>query len=412
MPPPTIITQTPIAPAAAGLSTSTVGEPSVSANAQEALFTGNWYAAHSANGGQTWNLLSPFSFFPAVAGGFCCDQTLFYIPKLGVHVWILQYLKANNTNVLRIAFKAKNLGSKSGWRWWDLVPASFDPQWGNDWFDYNHCAISDNFLYVGTNMFSGVGDRFTRAVLFRIPFAAFAPAAQLTVERFVTTANFSLRSVQGATSVLYFGSHEGGQSNKLRVFAWPEASATVTSHVVPVTAWNGSSPYGPVGPGASNWIGRCDGRITGAWLAKGTLGFMWSANRQGTTRPFPFVRVVRIAEATMNRIDEPDIWSASIAYGYPDASPNSNGDLGITLFAGGNTVHPTHLVGVRGATETKWNLRTVAKSTHSPTQPKWGDYLTCRRDHPNATDWVASGFSLQGGGEIANVVPHFVRFKA
>ncbi|MDQ4087859.1 MAG: hypothetical protein M3177_07620 [Pseudomonadota bacterium] len=412
MPPPTIITRSVISPAAAGLQTSTVGEPSLSANGQEALFSGNWYAAHSTNAGQTWNLLNPFSFFPAAARGFCCDQTLIFIPQAGVHVWILQYLKANNTNVLRVAFKSNQLGTRAGWRWWDLVPGTFDPDWSDDWFDYNHCALSTNFLYIGTNMFAGATDTFTRAVMFRIPFSAFAPNAQLTVDRFVTTTNFSLRCVQGASSIMYFGSHDGGSASRLRIFAWPENSSAVTSRTVGVTSWNGGTPYGPVGPGTANWLGRCDGRITGAWLANGRLGFMWSANRQGTARPFPFVRVARIRESDMRLIDEPDIWNGSFAFAYPDASPNAEGAIGIALFAGGNTSHPSHLVGVRAANATTWNLRTVATSTHSPSDNKWGDYLTCRRDHPAANQWVASGFTLQGGGGIANVAPHFVRFRA
>jgi hypothetical protein len=408
--PPTVITKSLITPLTGSMQTSTVGEPSVSANGTEALFSGNWYAAHSVNAGLTWNLIDPFTFFPAAAGGFCCDQTLIFIPKIRMHVWVLQYIKANNTNVLRIAFKQTKLGTQSGWKWWDLVPATFNPQWSTDWFDYNHAALSDNFLYVGTNMFAGATDSFQRAVMFRIPFTAFQ-TGNLAVERFATSANFSLRCVQGATTRMYFGSHEGGLANKLRIFAWPENTAAVTSAVVPITPWNGASPYGPVGPGASNWIGRCDGRITGAWAAKGRLGFMWTANKQGTARPFPFVRVARIDEAKMKLIDEPDIWSGSIAYAYPDACPNDQGDLGITLFAGGNQWHPLHLIGVRAAAATSWSLAPTAKSTHSPTQPKWGDYLTCRRDNPTASAWVASGYSLQGGGAIANIAPHFVRFK-
>lgn len=412
MPPPTVITRSVVAPVAAGLQTSTVGEPSLSSNGQEVLFAGNWYTAHSANAGQTWNLVNPFNFFPSAAGGFCCDQSLIFIPRIGVHVWILQYLKANNTNVLRIAFKSNQLGSLAGWKWWDLVPAAINPAWSQEWFDYNHCAYSDNFLYIGTNMFAGANDRFTRSVMLRIPFTAFAPNAQLSVQHFTTTTSFSLRCVQGASTVMYFASHEGALANKLRVFRWPDNSAQVTSNAVPITAWNGASPYGPVGPGNSNWIGRCDGRITGAWLANGRLGFMWSANRQGAARPFPFVRTVRISEANMTRIDEPDIWNSNFAYAYPDASPNQAGDIGVTLFAGGGTIHPAHLVGVRTANGSTWNLATIASSTHSPSQNKWGDYLTCRRDHPNAAHWVASGYSLQGGGEIANIAPHFVRFRA
>lgn len=412
MPRPKIVSMSTIGPAAGGLQTSTVGEPSLSANGQEALFSGNWYAAYSANAGATWSPLNPYSFFPAAAGGFCCDQTLIYIPKVGVHVWLLQYTKQNGTNVLRVAFKAKSLSAPAGWRWWDLVPANFDQQWSQEWLDYNHAAISDNFLYIGTNMFSGATDRFTRAVMFRIPFSAFKAGAQLTVDRFVTRSNFSLRCVQGATSIMYFGAHDGNTARHLRIFAWPEAATTVTSSVVAVTPWVGATPYGPVGPGASNWIGRCDGRITGGWLAKGILGFMWTVNKQGTQRPYPFVRVARVRESTMSLINEPDIWSSNFAYGYPDACPNAAGDVGITLFAGGNTAHPAHIVGVRRAAARTWQMRTVIKSTHSPAQDKWGDYLTCRPDHPDPGQWVASGYSLQGGGQIANVTPHFVRFKA
>lgn len=412
MPPPTVITKSNIVPSAGGMQSSTVGEPSLSSNGQEALFSGNWYAAHSTNSGLTWNPLKPFNFFPAAAGGFCCDQSLIYVPGLGLHVWILQYLKSNNTNVLRIAFKANQLGVQAGWKWWDLVPAAINPAWSQEWFDYNHCSYSDNFLYVGTNMFAGATDRFTRAVMFRIPFTAFAPNAQLSVQHFTTTTNFSLRCVQGASTVMYFGSHEGSLANKLRIFRWPDNAAQVTSKVVPITAWNGASPYGPVGPGNSNWIGRCDGRITAAWLANGRLGFMWSANKQGSARPFPFVRVVRISEATLSLIDQPDIWNGNFAFAYPDAAPNQSGDIGITLFAGGGTSHPAHFIGVRTAAGATWNLAKIATSTHSPTQNKWGDYLTCRRDHPNAAHWVASGYSLQGGGEIVNIEPHFVRFRA
>lgn len=412
MPPPTILAMSPVTPAAAGLQTSTVGEPSLSSNGTEVLFSGNWYAARSANSGASWSMLNPFSFFPAAAGGFCCDQTLIFIPRLGLHVWVLQYLKSNNTNVLRIAFKPRNLGTAAGWRWWDLVPANFNRRWSGEWFDYNHCAISDNFLYIGTNMFTGATDTFTRATMFRIPFSAFQSNAQLQVDHFSTTVNFSLRCVQGAADIMYFGSHEGPRSNRLRVFAWPENSTTIGSKVVQITAWNGATPYGPGGPGGSNWLARCDGRITGAWRANRRLGFMWTANRQPPARPFPFVRVVTVDERTMARIDEPDIWNADFAFAYPDACPNDQSEIGITLFAGGNRHHPIHLVGVRGARGGGWNLRTVARSTHSPSDDKWGDYLTCRPDHPTVRQWVASGYSLQGGGGIANISPHFVRFSA
>jgi hypothetical protein len=408
MPSPNITAISTITPAAAGLQTSTVGEPSLCAIGNEVLFSGNWYAAHSSNAGTAWSGLDPYSFFPPVAGGFCCDQTLIAVPHAGLVVWLLQYTANPNSNVLRVAFKSNNLSQKSGWKWWDLVPGAIDPAWASEWFDYNHAAISDGFLYVGTNMFQN--NSFKRAVLFRIPISAFQPGAQLQLEHFATSSNFSLRCVQGAGPVMYFASHEGGTGRKLRVFSWPDNSPTITSNVVSITAWSGLSPYGPVGPGTSNWIGRCDGRITGAWRAGGKLGFMWSANKQSTQRPFPFIRVVRIDEATKALVDEPDIWNSNHATAYPEACPNSSGDVAVTLFAGGGAVHPTHLVGVRTASAATWKFKAVKRSTHSPAQDKWGDYLTCRPDPGSANGWIAAGYTLQGGGGIANIQPHLVRF--
>ena len=72
--------------------TSTVGEPSLSNAGDSIFFTGNWYAAQSSDDGSTWTHVDPFSTLPSVDGGFCCDQTTIYIPKVDVTVWILQYV--------------------------------------------------------------------------------------------------------------------------------------------------------------------------------------------------------------------------------------------------------------------------------------------------------------------------------
>ena len=54
-----------------GAGTSTVGEPSAAINRDTAFQTGNWYAALSNNSGRNWTYVSPYTFFPAVDGGFC-----------------------------------------------------------------------------------------------------------------------------------------------------------------------------------------------------------------------------------------------------------------------------------------------------------------------------------------------------
>jgi hypothetical protein len=134
---------------------------------------------------------------------------------------------------------------------------------------------------------------------------------------------------------------------------------------------------------------------------------MWSANRKAN-RPYPYVRVVRLDETMKAVVDEPDIWSAGYAFAYPDAYPNEEGDVGVTVFRGGGTRYPGHVVGFRDDTAGAWRLRTTRDSSHGPADGKWGDYLTCRRHSPQTNTWVAVGFTLQGGGARTDIEPRYV----
>jgi hypothetical protein len=388
--------------------TSTVGEPSLANNGRHILYTGNWYAARSADSGATWDAIDPFTFFPPVDGGFCCDQTVHYDQSRDLTLWLLQYIEQNGANTLRLAVKEGPLDTPTAWRLWDMKPAQIDAAWTGEWFDYNHAALSNNFLYVGTNAFRAADNEWTRSIILRIPLDSLMGTGNLAFDRFVSTDNFSLRCAQGATDVMYFASHNSTQ--QLRLFEWPENSAAVTSTDIAVTAWDAGDMVAP-GPGTTaNWLSRCDYRITGAWIANGTVGIMWTANRQAPQRPFPFIRVVRVSAASKTRLDEPDIWSPDTAYAYPEASANIQGVAGITLFMGGGDRHPTFVVGFRDERDNDWKLQTVAASTHSPSDSKWGDYLTCRRHSPDGLGWIAGGFALEGGGDRTDVVPRYVHF--
>jgi hypothetical protein len=139
------------------------------------------------------------------------------------------------------------------------------------------------------------------------------------------------------------------------------APPSVSATTVNVTAWSGVHPYSARCPDGRDWLARIDGRITAVWLAGGEIGFAWSSNRTAA-RPWPFVRVVRIDEASK---------------------------------AAGT-----------------WRLAATRNGTHAPDDGKWGDYLTCRRHSPNGAEWVASGYTLRGGGERTDVEPRFVHFRA
>lgn len=407
-----IITEQPLNNRTIQSQTSTVGEPSLGVSSSRIFYTGNWYAAESNNNGSSWNYISPVNYLkPPSSGGFCCDQTVIYDPINDVIIWILQYAKNNNENVLRIAVKGGNQDNSSNpWHWWDITPTVVDPTWNNEWFDYNHASVSSNFLYIGTNVFGTQGQGWTRSVILRFPLSNIASGQNLGFDFFDTNQNFSLRCVQGADNVMYFGSHNSNA--EIRVFSWPEQpGSSITSDDISITRWSlpGATGYSSICPDGTDWLKRCDSRITGAWVSQNEVGFLWTANKNmNLERSQPHIRAVTLDRQTMQLVDEPDIWHKDYAYAYPNSSTNSANDLGIAMFRGGGAYYPSIIVGSFDNTNS-WDLRVVKEGTNGPLSSKWGDYVTCR-SHFDGQSWVASGFTLEGGGSQSNILPRYIHF--
>lgn len=389
-----------------GGQTSTVGEPSLANNGREVFLTGNWYASRSLDQGANWSMVSPTNALPPVDGGFCCDQVVHYDRGRDLLLWLLQYVEEAGTNTLRLAVKRGDTLGNDDWLWWDFRPDTTDPTWTNQWFDYPDLELSNNFAYITINVFRSTNDQWTRSVIFRLPLDTLAAGGSLSYQYWTTTENFALRCTRGARDRMHFASHNS--QSQLRVFTWPEGDTNVSFRDVNVPAWS-ASDYAAPGPDGRNWLSRADPRITGAWVADGVIGLAWCAGRS-PQRPFPHVRVVRIDQRTMTRIGNADIWNQAYAYAYPDTCPNDRGHVGITLFRGGGTLHPGHVVGIWDDYSNGWQLMASDNGSHGPADSKWGDYLACRRHSPDGVTWLASGYTLQGGGARDNVVPRVVHF--
>jgi hypothetical protein len=390
-----------------GGQTSTVGEPNVANRGGKIFYTGNWYATRSSDGGHNWDLLSPYNALPPVDGGFCCDQTLIYERSCNILVWLLQYVEKNGTNTLRVAVNPGATLGDNDWHWWDFKPEGVNSDWAGEWFDYNHVATSNNFLYVGTNVFRASNDRFTRSVLFRLPLDTLASGGALNYSYFTTSDNFSLRCTQGARDVMYFGSHN--TRSQIRVFSWPENANAISTSNIDITQWNFNPPYTAPGPDGNNWLSRGDPRITGAMVARNVLTFAWTVNASGN-RKQPHVRVVRIDAGNMSLLDEPDIWNSNVAFAYAALCPNRRGDTGITLFYGGGNSYPGHVVGVRDEGSGKWDLKATRIGTDGPGDGKWGDYLGIVPNSDYGNTWFASGYTLRGGDSRSDIEPRVVQF--
>ena len=393
--------------------TSTVCEPSLAVRGQEILYTGNWFAAFSTDGGQTFQYRDPDSTFPdppPLGAGFCCDQIAIYDPVHDAMFWLLQYIDDGSGNALRVAVASGADIVTENWRYYDFTPESVG-EWTNEWFDYPDLALSDDHLFVTSNVFSTVTNRFTRSVVLRIPLAQISQYQSLSYSYFHSSEYFSFRPTQGADDTMYFAAHADQET--LRVYTWEENATSLDVDEVAVDPWSTNFAVAP-GPDGRDWVGRVDQRITAAWFAPGSgggsgeIGFAWTSSQDGFY-DYPHVRVAVLDADTRQVKSEPHLWSDQVAYAYPAAAVNADGRVGLSVCFGGNQDHPGMAVGVLEA-DGSWNLTEVGVGSDGPLDNKWGDYLAVRVDGQDPSEWVATGFALDGGGDRRDVVPRMVRF--
>jgi hypothetical protein len=395
-------------PLATGTSASDVGEPSVASRNNTVFFTGNWYAAVSQDGGQSFSFINPAVAFPNPPGSqFCCDQVVHYIPQIDAFVWLLQYTDdGNNENRQRLAFARTADVVSSGWKIVDITSRNLGLP--NVWLDFPDIAVGSNMLYVTSNGFD-TADDWVASVVVRLPLAGIAallkgtgaPTAQFSISR----DNPSFRVAQHCLTRAFWATHQS--TSAIRLFTWPESAAQPTFQDVQVASWNPSN-YRSLTPSGKNWLERCDSRMVGATRRPGDeLWFARAASRGGANnRPNPYVQIarLRVNGNTATLLENINVWDANLATSYAALGTNSRGEVGASYFVGGPTKHPSHVVGILT------NPMKVAETEEGGnTSTQWGDYLTVRRHYGNTQRlFAATGYTLAPGATRGT--PRFVLF--
>jgi len=395
---------------------SWVQEPSLGVNDAVIFWTGNWYASVSGDAGQTWSYINPYTRFAGANGGFCCDQIVYYDDTRNVTFWLLQYVADANTNTQRLAVsQGQNGVTSNSWFYYDWTPASFGFPASGYWLDFPDLSVSDNYLYLTTNVFLIGSGLTSTAVIARFPLDPLSQGQGFSYSYFVSGDRPSLRCTHGADGTMYFGTHNSNSS--FRIFRWAESSGTIFWDNVAHTAYNNPSTTTPVAPGPDgrDWAGSADGRVLGAWRARGRLGFMWNA-AQGGAYAYPHVWVVEFQESDRTLVRESQVWSPSVAWLYPSAHTNWWRDwVGGTIAFGGGSYYPGATAWIadddNGFTFAPLDNAVFASGNSGPISNRWGDYLTTRY-HSRYTDtWVGSGWANVGGPYSgANAVPRYVWF--
>jgi len=382
---------------------SPIGEPSLAVSGKIIFQTGNWYASYSHDNGATWNFLNPFTLFGT---DFCCDQVTLYDASRDRYFWLLQY-----SDRLVLANTADPSGS---WCAWNITPAWFGLP-ANTELDYNDLALSKNFLYLTTNLFTGASG----SLIARFPLDPLTTCSSFNFNWVQRTDSFTFKPVQGAVDVMYWGSN-WGQTNgsSFRIYSWAENSGqyffydrTIPTFTFMVrnNGQNCASANGVV----TNWCQFADSRVLGGYLAQdvngagGVLGFSFNA-QQDASFPFPYTYRVYFSESDKTFLARTNLWATWGALLFLSLAPNTRGNIGGTFTWGGGTGTSAYYPG--------WGL--LIDDDFAPTQPwhvayirygggnacpdsrtglgRWGDYLTVRPFSPVGAVWVASGYTIQG----------------
>ena len=390
---------------------SNVGEPSCAANGDLIFYTGNWYAALSADGGATFRFIDPATAFRRLdppGSHFCCDQVVLFLPQIDTFVWLLQHGPATGDNIQRLAIAKTADVAQGKWRLFDISTQSLGVR--GSFLDFPDLSSGANMLYVTTNIFPAQG-RAGSAVI-RIPLSSIE-SGRPTATRFLSMQDFSFRVAQNCGTTAFFAAHK--DTSTLRVFAWPENAASPAVKDVSHARFIGGNGYHSRTPDNRRWLDRADPRITGATLARNDLYFAWGVNRGSNNRPKPFIQIAKIDATNLSLLENINIFDSESATCYGALSTNANDEVGISYMIGGGPRFPANVVGVLTGARKEV---VIAASDRGPLptpdsgKGEWGDYLTVRRMFPNQKLFAATGYTLKGPGDGTNrdATPHFVIF--
>jgi hypothetical protein len=404
---------------------SSVNEPSVGSQGDGIFTTFNWYAAVSTNNGASVSYVSPYSTFPsspsAFSAGFCCDQRVAQDSSRNLVFWYLQYIKtgssSSSTNGVRLAVAHGQAGlAANSWLYYDFTPSLFGLPAGT-WLDFPHMQASANYLYFTTNVFNTTTDSYYGALVVRIPLSQLDSGSSLTFNYLSVVGSYgSIMPVNGAAAegtrpgrtTMYFASILS--STSIKVLSWPESSTSLTISTVSGLASTGTVSFVCPGPDGLDPCTRASVRMQTGWITDTELGLMWNSAQNGSTRPYPYVRVAILNPSTLAVLGQPDIFNTTNAWLYPAMSVNERGHLGGTADYLGGTQYPTIVAIIRDdfspdPATSGWEGYLIAAS-NSGTSGRYGDYNGAMPHEKYPKTWLATGHRQVGGSSDFNSVTH------
>jgi hypothetical protein len=379
------------------------------------FITANSRAAYSINGGTTFTKLNPTTIFNnKVAGGFCCDQIVQYVPRFNLFVWLMQFRRATvngvpGGNLQRLAVATPEdivANVQTAWTSWDLTSADFGL--GSEWMDYPDLSVGTNDLYISVDAF---GAPKGGLMVVRVPFKELVARGTINF-RYTTPLDsnsaWGSHLAQNPGNTIFWAGNE--HTSGLRVFSWPESSNDYSWLVVPIHSWSNTNYSSTTpSPGKANWLQKLSGfpnsGVIGGTRSGNDLWLAWSAGTDSNF-PMPHVEMVELdisSASTPTLKKQVQIWNSSYAFAYPALFTSNAGEIGLSLEYGGNGNFENHVVGF-------WGDYLVYITTDSSIGVnRFGDYVTIRRDS-NPKYFDAFGYGMLDVKSSGQSDVHFIIF--
>jgi hypothetical protein len=390
--------------------TSNVTEPAAANVGKYVFYSANWFAARSSNQGATWNYVSPYSGF----SDFCCDQDVIYDKSNDVMFWLrMGSPDVNGENQFKVG------ASTDGGQSYCTYTISTIGSGTNEWYDYPHLALTNNYLYMSWNMFNAVGS-YVRSRVMRWPIQPMSQCQSLSFSFFDDTGG-TMTPANGGTSKAYIGQHRS--TSTLRVYSWQEFTDTINIFDRSIPAWtttNRTSAHCAC-PDGNDPCQRLDSRITSGYVKRHKalafsqleiVGFFWTV-AEGAGFPFPYSNNAWFYTNTMNYGGRDFIWNNERALIYPAASTDRRGNIGIVADWVGGSGYTSVVVMKDDDTDglaPPFIFDFAAQGDACPSNDQWGDYNRVREFMPVGTCWLGTGHVLQGGTTGNFVHPYYFIF--
>lgn len=309
-------------------------ETSVAASGHTILYTANYFAAFSDDGGKTFTTFYPYEDFPNNET-FCCDQQVIYAPAIDRFILIYQTATgdAGRNRYKLLVTSPKTLIESRGavWSSWNITPEVIRQQNTKNWFDFPDVGQNGTYFYLTFNLI-GSGN----SVVMRTPLSALANGSWIRFE-FLQLPGGNLRFAQNQTRHMLMG--QVADSSSVRVYLWRDGEPLLSSRRLTVSSISSSFSSPLPSPNSSiDWLAgnsKVSNRMLGASLAAGPLFWLaWTAGADNTFHQ-PHIEMLAVDPYTLAKVTERYIYNDKFAFAYPSLSANASGLLGLTYAWGG-----------------------------------------------------------------------------